>query len=257
MVEELIKKFNEIRDRGYLESIANYAFSERSDGAAGESLQYYMGIDSRDNRQEADWNGWEIKTKRNSSNTATTLFSKKPTFPLNGDRYMLEKWGIPDEIFPNKLKLNTTLFTTRFSKVHLRTTNVPTLKMKIINDRDNEKVSLLVCDNDENKINDSVYWSYTDINNGFKKLKNTILIEPLVKKINNKDHFYYKSATILLESNLDSFLNCLDNGIIRYDHRWSVDHRGKHIGQEHNHGGGFRFNHGGDWMKLASKVYDI
>jgi len=201
MIEELIKKFTEIKDKGFLESIADYEYNERSDGAAGETLQHYFGIDSRDNRQEADWNGWEIKTKRNTSTSATSLFTKKPSFPELGDRYMLEEWGIPDKMFPNKLKLNTTLYTTRFSEVHKKTSSVPTLKMKLINERNNEKVRLLVCDIDENKINDLVYWSYKDINSGFKKLKNTILVDAIVKKINNKDHFHYKSATILLESN--------------------------------------------------------
>ena len=105
---------------------------------------------------------------------------------------------------------------------------------------------------DKNIIDDSVYWSYEDIAVGFTKLHNTFLVEPVVKIIDAKEYFHYKSATVLLESSLESFLDCIDDGVIRYDHRWSVDHRGPHAGKEHNHGGGFRLINKGDWMKLAS-----
>jgi hypothetical protein len=212
---------------------------------------------ARDNKKEPDWEGWEVKSKRDTSTSATTLYSQKPTYPDRGDRYMLEKWGIPDEMFPNKLKLSTSLYATRFSKVHMRTKSVPTYLMKIQNNKVGNKISLIVCDEDKNIIDDSVYWSYEDIENGFTKLQNTFLVEPIVKKINGKDHFHFISATILSESTIDSFLKCIDEGVIRYDHRWSVDHRGPHAGKEHNHGGGFRFVNKGNWMKLASEVIDI
>lgn len=256
-IDAIRKEFNRIKSLGPIESIAENKYSTRSDGAAGETFQFHLGRVARDNKKEADWEGWEVKSKRNTSTSATTLYSQKPTYPPRGDRYMLEKWGIPDEMFQQKLKLNTSLYATRFSKVHLRTKSVPTYLMKIENNKVENKISLIVCDEDKNIIDDSVYWSYEDIAVGFTKLHNTFLVEPVVKIIDGKEYFHYKSATVLLESSLESFLDCIDDGVIRYDHRWSVDHRGPHAGKEHNHGGGFRLINKGDWMKLASSKINL
>ena len=125
-INKIKKEFIRIRDLGFVPSIAKYALSERNDGDAGETFQYYLSGIGRDNSKFADFDKWEVKTKRDTSTSATSLFSNAPSYPKNGDRVMLEKWGIPHEKYPNKLKLNTSLYANRFSKVHVRTKNVPT-----------------------------------------------------------------------------------------------------------------------------------
>ncbi|MAW34856.1 MAG: hypothetical protein CMQ81_02025, partial [Gammaproteobacteria bacterium] len=102
------------------------------------------------------------------------------------------------------------------------------------------------------------YWSHDLIEDRVNnKLKNTILIDVSEKIIDDKIHFKYNSAQLLLGSTLNSFLDCIDKGIIRYDSKWDVDTKGKHAGEEHNHGGGFRFHKGYNLLNLASEIIDI
>ncbi|MBC6415109.1 MAG: hypothetical protein GDA46_01790 [Bdellovibrionales bacterium] len=60
------------------------------------------------------------------------------------------------------------------------------------------------------------------------------------KIIRNKIHFKYISLNAFQNFDFNNFISMLENGLIRYDHRWGVYRSGKNKGKPHNHGGGFR-----------------
>ena len=102
--------------------------SENDDSAIGATFEKYLGV-KENNSKDADFQGWEIKTKKQFSKTATSLFSLKPSYPKGGDRYMLNKFGEPDEDFPNATNLNTSIYCNKEKQYNHRER---TLRKKII-----------------------------------------------------------------------------------------------------------------------------
>ena len=70
-----------------------------------------------ENQEELeDFKQWEFKTKRQLSKTATSLFTKKPDYPVGGDEHMRIKWGFPDNLeeYPEIKVLEVSTYVHRF-----------------------------------------------------------------------------------------------------------------------------------------------
>ena len=229
--EKIKKEFLRIKSLGYVENVK----SDLNDGGAGNTFESHLGV-KENNLVDADFEGFEIKTKKQFTNSAMSLFTKKPTSPANGDNYMREQFGIPDSRYPNVKCFRTSIYAHRFSLVYEK------YKMKIEVDRNNEKLLMKVCDTNENLIDDNVYWSFDDLKSGSKKLENMFVVNAEQKKIDGKDHFHYTDALVLVGyKGFNNFLNLIDEGKIRYDNRLGVyGPDTPQAGRPHNHGGGLR-----------------
>ena len=279
-IEYMIKSFQEIKSKGFVESIADYKYSERNDAAVGDTYEFLLG-EKRNNISGPDHKGWEIKTKRKLANTATSLFSLKPTFPKDGNKYTVHKYGVFDGYYEETLKLSTTLYANKFSNVHKLIKTLPGWKknskgkirsgysvkkhpdgiqdfwMKLEIDEDENKLYLLVLDTNKELFDKTVFWSFEDIEDSFMtKLSKSVFINADVKTENGKEYFLYTDA-IFIEPTFRDFINGLENGLIRFDHKYSPDKSGPTEGKFHDHGSGFRINKKEDFKMLFSNIVEV
>lgn len=233
--DKIKKEFLRIKSLGFVENVK----SDLNDGGAGNTFEYHLGV-KENNSKDPDFEGFEVKTKKQLTHSAMSLFTKKPSSGEYDDNYMRNEFGRPDTNYPNVKGLRTSLYAHRFSVVYDR------YKMKIEVDRNIKRLKLLVYDLDENLIDDNVYWDFDIIKNASDiKLQNMFAVSAETKKINNKDHFHYTDALVFTGyKGFEHFLNLVDEGVIRYDNRLGVNgpSRGKLAGKPHNHGGGLRIN---------------
>jgi len=228
--QRIINEFKRIQSLGWVPN--NRA--DHNDGGAGNTFEDHLGV-SENNLKSPDFEEFEVKTRQNlTGSSLMTLFSKKPSSDY-GDGYMRETWGVPDAHQPHVKCFRTTLSAAKWSRVY------QTHDMKIHVDRENQKVFIYRADLNGNIIDNNVYWSFSDIKNGAKKLNNMFYVDAEVKVIDNKKHFHYVSAIVFTDYIGDQkFIDLVEDGTITYDNRLGVYGSGPKIGKEHNHGGGFR-----------------
>jgi hypothetical protein len=87
------------------------------------------------------------------------------------------------------------------------------------------------------------FWTFQDIKENEKKLKNLIAVNAETKIINDTEYYRFDSAKIYkYYKGFETFVELLDKKIIRYENRNTIYRTGSKQGQEHNHGGAFRIN---------------
>tara|TARA_X000000368_G_C22993934_1_gene695700 strand:+ start:52 stop:795 length:744 start_codon:yes stop_codon:yes gene_type:complete len=243
-VEKVKLELNRIKLLGFVENVK----SDDNDGAIGNTFEHYLGV-KENNLKDADFEGWEIKTKKQYSKTATTLFSKKPSFPEKGDRYMLNKFGEADEDFPNCTNLNTTIYCNKIKQYY----NNYFYQLELKEDQ----INLIVKDKNKKIFDNKVYWKFEHLIAGSKKLKNTIIVTAKKEIFKNKINFKYISFTALINFKFENLIDAFKNGRVVYEHRWSPDKTGDNKGKDHNHGGGFRVRRKEDLEKLFESKVEI
>jgi hypothetical protein len=238
------EEFRRIKSLGYIPNVK----TDANDGGAGNTFEEHLGV-KENNLKEPDFEGFEVKTKKNylKSKSPISLFTLRPSHPLDGDNYMRNNWGVPDSRYEDVLCFRTSLYAHRWSIVYTES------KFKVEVNRAEEKIYIVKAGLDEEVNDRTVYWTFGDVHKGAKKLQNLFLVDADVKEINGKIHFHYTSATVYLDyRGDDNFINLLEQGLIRYDNRLGVHGPDTdHPGTPHNHGGGFRLD-----KKLVHKLYD-
>ena len=223
-------QFEQIKSRGYVISIRPDQI--KNDGAVGNTFENAFGV-KENNDPGSDFEGWEFKSHRKKSNSFITLFSLKLDSKVN-DKYMLDRWGMPDIEYHDIKCLRTSLYAHRYSKVN----DKYDLKLQI---NKNKKKLFIV---EKKKLDEIIYWNFDTL---FKrasiKLKCLIFVTAKEKQIKQKTHFKYTSAEVHTRFKSNQFINLLGEGFIRYDHRIGIYKTGKYKGKQHNHGGGFRIAH--------------
>lgn len=229
--DKIKSEFLRIKSLGFVENVK----SDSNDGGAGNTFETLLGV-RENNLRDPDFEGFEVKTKKQLSHSFISLFTQKPSHPQDGDNYMRHQFGVPDKNYPNVKCFRTSLYAHRTSKVYNK------YMMSIKLNRDENKLSLICSDLNSNLIDDTVYWTFDDLKNYTKKLANMFVVNATVKNIGGKDHYHYTNATVYMGyKGFDNFLQLIDTGLIRYDNRLGVygPNTGK-SGQPHNHGGGLR-----------------
>ena len=191
------------------------------------------------------------------------------------------KYGVFDGYYEETLKLSTTLYANKFSNVHKLIKTLPGWKknskgkirsgysvkkhpdgiqdfwMKLEIDEDENKLYLLVLDTNKELFDKTVFWSFEDIEDSFMtKLSKSVFINADVKTENGKEYFLYTDA-IFIEPTFRDFINGLENGLIRFDHKYSPDKSGPTEGKFHDHGSGFRINKKEDFKMLFSNIVEV
>ena len=229
---KVVKEFNRIKKLGFVENVKE----NHHDGSAGNTFEHYLGV-KENNLKDPDFLDFEVKTKKKKSSSWISLFTLKPDSPNDGDKYMRENWGIIDEEYPQHKCFRTSLYAHRWSVVYEK------FKYKVFNSAEEKKVYITKADLNENILDQSVYWNYSSINQGVKKLKNTFFVNYEIKKKGGKHFYKYTNATVFLDYIGDNnFYDLLNDGFIRYDNRLGIYRSGDKKGLLHNHGGGFRAN---------------
>ena len=241
-INKIKGKIEKIKSLGYVLSVRPDAI--KNDGAIGNTFEDLFDVEEN-NLREADYDGWEFKSQRKFTKSASSLFSLKPSNKeIKGDNYMVENYGYYDKEYSHIKCLRTSLYASRFSLVNQRN------NMKINVDEKNQKINLIYADLNEKIIDDRIYWDFDDLKRGTKKLKNTIVVKAGERLINDKIHFKFTEASAYINFNFDKFIDCVKNGIVRYDNRIGIYRTGEKKGKRHNHGGGFRLVSSKNYHKL-------
>lgn len=245
-VDDLKEKFKKIKNAGYIKGL-----KQNSKGNAGLTFELLIGKNN-DEFQIADYNGIEIKVKNNLrfSYRYITLFSLVPSncFGIEIKR-LRNNYGYYDTIYKDKKILMKSVYANK--KVYLNNGYSFELKIKY----NIKRIYLYIYDKTNKLIDNNMYWDFDDIKNVIqRKLKTLALIKYNKKIKNNLEYFLYDNIHLYKFKKIYTFLNLLEEGIIRIYICLGIYKSGPKKGQEHDHGIAFGIKEC-DLLKLYDK-YD-
>jgi len=229
-IEELNKKFNEIKRKGWVKSICD------GNNGVGLTFEALLGI-SRNELEIPDYKGIELKTKRYRSNSYITLFSCRP----EGKYYhkverIKDKYGYPHRVLKQYKVLNNSVYGNIKNKIG----NKFYFKLEV--NRNLQKIFLLVYDLNYKLLEKEVYWDFDILK---EKLDRKLSVLAFVKASSKKsisdgiEYFKYDSMKIYSLKDFEAFINLLENGVIRLNFKLNIKTKGDKIGQIHDHGTSF------------------
>ena len=245
---ELIKKFNEIYARGWIEN-----YRKGNDGAVGNILEDLLEI-PENNLPIPNAAEWELKAQRSNTSSLLTMFHTEPSptaLSIIPSR-MLPLYGWPHDkagvIYPENEKsfratLNARQFSDRGFKVHV---NDKERKVEVIFDSNHTDArhgewlrSVQARVGHLNNFDIVPYWGFDDLfYKAGTKLKNCFYVRADVKNetVDNKRKVFFLYNYVLKLSTLDQerFIQAIRDGKIYID----FDAR-----TGHNHGTKFRINY--------------
>lgn len=228
--QKIIDEFNRIKELGFIKSNR----PNNKDGGIGNTFEDYLGV-TENNLRDPDFEGFEIKSKRQMNASYMTLFSKSPSHPRGANALLKDRFGeIRDDKFPDLCKLYASIFGHRDSLVYGK--NYMTMNV----DRTNERLYLHVTNVDSGEVFDEVYWDFEDLRRASSKMKSLFVVFAEQKLIDDVYNYHYNEAIIYLGFSFDNFINCIEDGSIMFDMRMGVHSSGKNYGKPHDHGSGFR-----------------
>jgi hypothetical protein len=228
-LKKIKEDFYAIKDLGFVDCSRN----NNKDGGIGNTYEDLLGV-TENNLKEADYLGYELKSKRQFNSSLISLFSKSPSHPAKANGYLRETYGeVRDLNHAGKKKLYASVFGHKFSTVYEK------YKMKLEVNYDDKLVFLRIYDLNENLL-DSVYWTFDALEKASKKMKSLMLVLAETKTENNHRKYHYNKAELYENFDFEKFLKNIENGGIMFDIRIGVHNSGKNIGKTHDHGSGFR-----------------
>lgn len=243
--ELITKRFQEIKAMEFIPS------KRRHNTGIGKTFEDYLGV-TENNDKLPDFEGFEVKSKRALTSSYLTLFTKSPDGPKGANTYLRDTYGELYEEYPNLKKIHTSIFTNRYN------TYKGIYGFKIVNDKTNEIIKLVVKDISTNKIIDeTVYWTYAELDKALtKKLDALFYVNAETKIIDGEELFHYTSAKIFLKPSLEKLLMLIDEGKLMVDIRIGSYKSGKNKGKTHDHGTGFRIKPS-DLNQLYAESFEV
>lgn len=239
-IGKIKQEFERIKSLGFIKSTR----PNNRDGGIGNTFEDYLGVEEN-NLKDPDFEGFEVKTKRFMNSSYITLFSKTPSYPKGANSILKEKYGeIRDPEFPDLKKLYASIFGGKWSNVYNK------FKMTLNVDYNLEKLQLKVV-NQNDELDNQVYWDFKDLKKGISKLNKLFVVSAESKIENGVNYYHYNRGLVFLSLNFDSFLKEIEQGNIQFDIRIGVHKSGRNYGKPHDHGSGFRIK-----KENLSKLYD-
>ena len=224
------KDFLAIKEKGFVASNRSH------DTGIGKTFEDLMLV-TENNNHLPDYKGiLELKSKRALSESMFTLFTKSPSFPKGVNSRIREKYGKPDQKFPNCKVVHSSIFGTKFNNF------LGKYGFKIEVDNLAEKISMLVKNLATDEILEKdIYHSFSDLKAIIdSKCKYIAIIYADTKNETGTEFFHFTKAILLTGLDFSKFVNLIEKGIIVYDLRLGVYSSGKNAGKPHDHGSGFR-----------------
>ena len=225
--EKLIKLFKIIKNKSWIHFERK---QENADGLLGNVFEDLIGIEEN-NKSEADYFDYEIKTKNLTSDALVSLFGCTIKSFLNANTEIRQKYGVPDEKHPENKIFNTTVKYSKWNthrgghNFKLEKTDNLYLRIK----KQDQQMTI-----DDNRY----YRDENEIIQKFIKIKNCCLIEGEIDKKNKLAR--YTKMIVFRNADIDKFWALLKSDDIVIDFRIGVHLSGKRKGKTHDHGTGFR-----------------
>lgn len=226
--ERIIEEFYRIKNLGFIKS------NRTHNTGIGKTFEDHLGV-SENNVKEPDFDGFEVKSQRAATGSFLTLFTKSPSGTGNANAHLRNTYGEEYEEYPGLKYIHTSIFSDKFNTYQGK------YNFKIVNDMTSSRLFIQIKDKTDKIIDESVFWSYQDIEKCLqKKLKALFYVNADTKIIDGEEYFHYTKANIYLNHSLENFLKLVDDGKIMVDIRIGSYKSGKNKGKTHDHGTGFR-----------------
>lgn len=237
-IKELYKKFKTIKNSGWIKSI------KKGNAGIGITFENLIGL-SENEFEVPDFNGVEIKTKREYSNAYTNLFNATPDGPhFHEVKRLKEKYGYPHSKLKEYRVLNVSCFANIRNKIGINHYFI--LKVN----RQEQKLFLLVYNKKGELIEDEVFWYFDTLKEKlYRKLKILAFIKAYTKRVDDSEYFKYHEMSIYFLKDFDTFLHLLEVGIIRITFKVNIITSGPRKGNIRDHGTGFGIKEN-DLLKL-------
>ena len=192
-------------------------------------MEDLLGI-SENNFAGPDGKDTELKATRKSATSMLTLFTKSP-LPKGINSKLREEYGYPDEKFPNKLILHTTIDSINFNIIRGKK------GFKISYAKDNI-VILPFRKPSKFPMMSNPYWpkEFFEKSISNKYRKSLLYVKADSKGTGNQEQFHFNEAWLLEGFDFLKFVEQLANGILKVDIRLGLYEDGRY----HDHGTGVR-----------------
>lgn len=245
-IQELEIVFNKIKSKGFIKSTR----PNNTDGGIGNTFEDELEI-IENNSNTADFNGFEVKTKRALTSSYLSLFCKSPSFPNKANSILRENYGeVRDPEYPTLKKLYASIFGHNYSSIYSK------YEMKLEVDRVDSKVFLCIKDNIIGTLNRDCYWTFEALKRASSKMKSLFFVFADEEKRPDGVYFHYNSAKIYSEFDFNKFINMIESGKVMFDIRIGYYKSGPKFGKTHDHGSGFRVK-ANDLQLLYATVCDL
>ncbi|NLA24641.1 MAG: MvaI/BcnI restriction endonuclease family protein [Bacteroidales bacterium] len=239
---KIIKEFRRIKAFGFIKS------KRLNDTGIGKTFEDYLGVDEN-NLKDPDFEGFEVKSHRKTSNSYVTLFTKSPSTPKGANRFLRENYGKSEGEF-NVKTLRTSIFSDKWNNFN------QVYNFKIFVNRKKKSIDLFSKLNDSNEIIFVCSWSFEEIKIAFSKLHSLFFVTAESQKKRVHEYFHFTNATIFYKPSFTNFINLIDEGKIMIDLRLGIYSSGVNKGKAHDHGTAFRIK-SEDLKLLYSEVFDV
>ncbi len=227
-ISVLKKKFYDISKKGYIKSIC------KGYSSIGRTFEFELGL-SENEFGIPDYNGIEIKTRRNYSKSAITLFNAAP----DGDKlFEIERikntYGYPCKKDRRFKVLYIEAYGDKFNFAGIK------YQYKIEVNRKKEKVYICIYDKDSKLIDKNVSWSFDYLKERLiLKLNYLALVNAWNKRNGNCEYFKYYKLSFYKLISFERFIDLIEDGTIKLTIKVDIHTGEKNYGKTYDHGCGF------------------
>ena len=225
---DLYEEFKKIKNKGWIRSLRN------SDSGIGYTFEKLLGKEE-DNFQFPDYKGIEIKTYNHFGRERLTLFCATPDgdflFPI---KRLVDTLGYPDKDFPQFKVFNASAVANQYTWIGYNK------KIKLIVDKENQKVSLIGKDKYDRDYNLNISWSFDMIREKLRiKMQYLAVVQAISREYKGEKYFYYNKIGFYQIRDFDRFIDLLTKGVIAIKFKISIFKKGKKLGMMHDRGTSF------------------
>jgi len=239
-IRKLKQEFDKISKKGYIRGIYNNSAS------IGRTFENELNL-PRNTMEIPDYDGIEIKTRRTYSKSHITLFTAVPDGgrPQEIER-LKNAYGYPYK----KDKRYKAMYANIYGNV--KTFGGVKYQYKLDVDRNDKKIYLCVYDRFANLIERETYWSFIYLESKIMlKLKILAIVNVWAKQVEGWNYFKYHKMDLYLFKDFETFLQLIEDGVIRITFKVDIHTDEKYYGQTYDHGCGFDIQE-----KDIIKLYD-
>lgn len=226
----LKNKFEEIKKLGWVKSV------NKGNNGVGLTFESLLGL-SQNELEIPDYNGIEIKTKRNYSKSYITLFSCKPEGQFYHEVERIKNtYGYPHKKYPQYKVLNNSVYANIKNKIGVN------YYFQLDVSRNDNKIYLLIYSRGGKLIENNVFWDFDILKEKlYRKLKILAYVKACSKKEKNgeDEYFKYSRIEIFLLKDFETFIDLIESGIIRINFKLNIETKPEKLGRIHDHGTSF------------------
>ena len=241
-IYELLQKFDNIKQRGYIPSITN------NKNGSGLTLEYLIGSTGGDICIQ-DFKNIEFKTLNTYSNSNLNMFSCAPDGKYClATQWLSWKYGYPDKVY-RKIRILKALVNTKLNKVGL----FYYFSLRV--NKKNKTIILYVYNIKKELINSDIYWDFDSIEEKLiRKLSTLALITNQKMEKNGKIYYKYTNIRIYKLKSFEKFIKLIEKDMIFVNFKTGVYKSGYYKGKFHDHGTGFEIERE-NIEKLYNRIY--